>query len=93
MKPLSLLYLAPLLLAAANAQEPQPQPEPGAEGFLQAPTVVPSPLTSMTSTAAGAAGMPFVTFFLSSLVGFLIFVCLLVVLGTGLLALFGISAD
>jgi membrane protein DedA with SNARE-associated domain len=56
-------------------------------------SVVPSPLTSMTSTAAGAAGMPFVTFFLSSLVGFLIFVCLLVVLGTGLLVLFGISAD
>ena len=43
--------------------------------------------------AAGAAGMPFVRFFLSSFAGFLIFVCLLVVLGTGLLALFGISAD
>lgn len=56
-------------------------------------SVVPSPLTSMASGAAGAAGMPFLRFFLSSLAGFLIFVCLLVVLGTGLLAWFGISSD
>jgi len=56
-------------------------------------SVVPSPLTSMASGAAGAAGMPFLKFFLSSLAGFLVFVCLLVILGTGLLALFGISSD
>jgi hypothetical protein len=41
MRPASFLYLAPLLLATASAQEP----EPGAEGFLQAPSVVPSPVT------------------------------------------------
>lgn len=56
-------------------------------------STLPSPLTSLASGAAGAEGMPFVTFFLASLTGFLIFVCLLVLLGTGLLALFGISAD
>ena len=56
-------------------------------------SVVPSPLTSMASGAAGAAGMPFARFFLASLAGFFIFVCLLVVLGEGILALFGISVD
>jgi membrane protein DedA with SNARE-associated domain len=56
-------------------------------------SVVPSPLTSMASGAAGAASMPFARFFLASLAGFFVFVCLLVVLGAGLLALFGISAD
>lgn len=54
---------------------------------------VPSPLTSAASSAAGAAGMPFSRFFLSSLAGFLVFVVLLVVLGAGPLALIGIAVD
>lgn len=41
MRPASFLYLAPFLLATASAQEP----EPGAGGFLQTPSVVPSPVT------------------------------------------------
>lgn len=56
-------------------------------------SIVPNPLTSVASTVAGATGLRFESFFLASLGGFLIFSLALVILGNGLLALFGLSAD
>ena len=51
-------------------------------------SIVPSPLTTLTTVSAAGAGVPFRTFFLAALAGFLILSSVLAFAGQAILAFF-----
>ncbi|HEY7132419.1 MAG TPA: hypothetical protein VH440_09220 [Candidatus Limnocylindrales bacterium] len=51
-------------------------------------SLLPSPLTTLSTVAAASVGVPFRTFFVTALAGFLVFSAVLAILGQSLIALF-----